>query len=446
MRYPAAFALANRRYRTMFTADNEQIRPLHAGRSSPTSTTRASRRRTSRSLRRPNLKAYVVTAERAARRYQELGVDKPYHVIPQGVSLSSADATSSVASAARAAARRARSSSAGWPRTCSTRERPRRRRAAVQRRPSARALGGDPRAAPAGRLWLVGGASERVPRRVAGRDDIVLFGRLPREQALATAANFDLAVYPRTEDTGIQAAKVGEFIGLGVPTVSYDYEVTENLRETGAGVLVPTLREFVDAVVRLGEDEAARARARGRGAAGRRRARLGRPRAPLRGARSSTAICRAVADSRDRARSAVGAGARASPVLLRRSRSARARAATTSAQAIPNGTSSISVSGSVTRARPPKTSSAAASAGEHAAGGPLARTSPTERAPRATSHGARVGAGRRGPSRACSAPRPRFLRSAASMTESTTFARPRSTSARAISRWRARAIRNCVMR
>ena len=34
--------------------------------------------------------------------------------------------------------------------------------------------------------------------------------------------------------------------------------MTENLRETGAGVLVPTPREFVDAVVRLGEDGAAR--------------------------------------------------------------------------------------------------------------------------------------------------------------------------------------------
>ena len=111
---------------------------------------------------------------------------------------------------------------------------------------------------PNGRLWLVGEASDRVRQRVEGRADIVLFGRLPREQALATAANFDIALYPRTKDMGIQAAKVGEFIGLGIPTVSYDYEVTENLRETGAGLLVPTPREFADAVVHLGEDEAAR--------------------------------------------------------------------------------------------------------------------------------------------------------------------------------------------
>ena len=53
-------------------------------------------------------------------------------------------------------------------------------------------------------------------------------------------------------------------MGLGVPTVSYDYEVTEDLRETGAGVLVATPRAFVDAVVHLVEDAEARRDAGGR--------------------------------------------------------------------------------------------------------------------------------------------------------------------------------------
>ena len=35
-----------------------------------------------------------------------------------------------------------------------------------------------------------------------------------------------------SEDQGIRAAKISEIIGLGVPTVSYDYEVTSDLRET----------------------------------------------------------------------------------------------------------------------------------------------------------------------------------------------------------------------
>ena len=207
-------------------------------------------------MRRPSLAAYVVTAERAGRRFQELGVDKPYHVIPQGVSLGSLRDDLVAKAAAR---RREGEVVVGWM--------------------SAHLLASEDRGGdsslynvehllelweeihgrlPSARLWLVGGASERIGARVAGRDDVLLFGRLPREEALATAAAFDLALYPRTEDKGIQAAKVGEFIGLGVPTVSYDYEVTENLRETGAGVLVPTPREFVDAVVRLGEDAGAR--------------------------------------------------------------------------------------------------------------------------------------------------------------------------------------------
>ena len=255
VRNPAVFALANRRYRTLFTADNEQLAHFRGPAVSDVDDPTFSPREVEL-MRRPSLAAYIVTAERAGRRFQELGVDKPYHVIPQGVSLGSLRDDLVANAAAR---RREGEVVVGWM--------------------SAHLLASEDRGGdsslynvehllelweeihgrlPSARLWLVGGASERIAARLAGRDDVLLFGRLPREEALATAAAFDLALYPRTEDKGIQAAKVGEFIGLGVPTVSYDYEVTENLRETGAGVLVPTPREFVDAVVRLGEDEAAR--------------------------------------------------------------------------------------------------------------------------------------------------------------------------------------------
>ena len=43
-------------------------------------------------LQRPALRAYVVTAESAGRRYQSLGVEKPWVVIPQGVNLTAATA------------------------------------------------------------------------------------------------------------------------------------------------------------------------------------------------------------------------------------------------------------------------------------------------------------------------------------------------------------------
>jgi glycosyltransferase involved in cell wall biosynthesis len=208
-------------------------------------------------LRRSALRAYVVTAESAARRYESLGVDKPWVVIPQGVNL--AAATPEL-----------------------------RREAAARKTPGEPVLGwmaahlltaGDRGATnplynvdhlldlweqihervPAARLWLVGDPSDRLRARLAQRREVVLFGRLPRDRALATASCFDVAPYARTADQGVRAAKVSELIGLGVPTVSYDYEVTANLRETGAGVLVPDARSFVDATVRLLTDDAARA-------------------------------------------------------------------------------------------------------------------------------------------------------------------------------------------
>ena len=91
---------------------------------------------------------------------------------------------------------------------------------------------------------------------------------------------------------GIQAAKVGEFIGLGVPTVSYDYEVTENLRETGAGLLVPTPREFADAVVHLGAGRGGAARARDAPRSGPARISTGTCSPGATRTRSSTATCR----------------------------------------------------------------------------------------------------------------------------------------------------------
>jgi len=252
---PAVLGALSRRYPALFTADNEQIRhfrgPIVADVDDPRFTEREIAL-----LNRPQLSAYVVTAERAARRFEALGVQKPWHVIPQGVSLSSLteDGTAHV---------RAK----------------RKNGEVVVGYMAAHLLSADDRGGdsplynvdhllelwdeiharePRARLWLLGGPSDRVRARCAGRDDIVLFGRLPREHVLDHVANFDLALYPRTADQGIQAAKVAEYMGVGVPTISYDFEVTSVLQETGAGVLVGGPREFVDAVVRLADDTAAR--------------------------------------------------------------------------------------------------------------------------------------------------------------------------------------------
>src|SRR3954463_13218827 len=89
-RHPALLRRASRRYRSLFTADNEQI-PLFDGPVVADVDDPFFRPREVELLSHPSLKAYVVTAERAARRFEELGVEKPWHVVPQGVSLGSID-------------------------------------------------------------------------------------------------------------------------------------------------------------------------------------------------------------------------------------------------------------------------------------------------------------------------------------------------------------------
>lgn len=201
--------------------------------------------------------AYVVTDASAARRYEALGVDRPWHVVPQGVALEALDPARSAAIGAEHAADGA--FVVGYV-------------AAYLLLPGDR--GGDNplydvshllslwdeigRRVPNARLWLVGGASGRVRERVAGRDDILLLGRVPQSNVLVYMSNFDVALYPRAKDQGIRAVKTAEYLGAGVPVVSYDYTVVDDLRAANAALLVDTPRAFAEAVERLAADDGLR--------------------------------------------------------------------------------------------------------------------------------------------------------------------------------------------
>jgi glycosyltransferase involved in cell wall biosynthesis len=95
---------------------------------------------------------------------------------------------------------------------------------------------------------------------VRGRRDVAVTGRVPHAELLRRVATWDVALYPRTVDQGIRASKVAEYLGAGVPIVSYDYVVVADVRETGAGLLVQTPREFIGAVERLLRNPEERAR------------------------------------------------------------------------------------------------------------------------------------------------------------------------------------------
>jgi glycosyltransferase involved in cell wall biosynthesis len=247
------FAAANRRYRYLFSSDIEQIPYFHGPvvvdmddpRFRPIEVDLMSR---------PNVRAYVVTTEQAAQRYQQLGLEKPYHVIPQGVSLDVLEPDRAV----RIAADRKRPGDvvvgyvAAYLRSRDDRQGDNPLYNADHLLELWEAIRDR---APNARLWLIGEPSDRVRRACAGRDDVVLFGRLSSGEALAHVANFDIALYPRRVDHAPFPVKIAEYLGLGVPTVAYHLELSRFLSENGAGLTVETPNAFVDAVCGLALDE-----------------------------------------------------------------------------------------------------------------------------------------------------------------------------------------------
>jgi glycosyltransferase involved in cell wall biosynthesis len=208
-------------------------------------------------LRRSNVVAYTVTDPWAARRLEELGVEHPWHLIPQGVALDLLDLSEAAEFARLRGGRPVVGYIAAFLLLTADRggEKP------VYNVDHLLELWDEIRArVPEALLWLVGDASRRLAERLRGRTDVMLFGRVPRGRLLAVASNFDVALYPRTHDPGIRASKVAEYFGVGAPIVAYDHRVVQDVREAGAGILVSTPREFVDAVERLLTNDGERAR------------------------------------------------------------------------------------------------------------------------------------------------------------------------------------------
>jgi glycosyltransferase involved in cell wall biosynthesis len=240
------------RYRGLLSVDPNQVNyfdgPVVVDRDDPKFTEKEVER-----LNHHNVAAYVVTGEQAARRYEELGVSKPYVVIPQGVDLDavSTDRVEQVRARHRRGGDTVIGYVAAWLVTAGDRD------------------GANPlfnvdhllqelwpairEKVPDARLWLIGQPTPRVEQLCAGRDDVLLLGRLSPAEVLNHVAAFDIALYPRRVAHTIRTVKVAEYMGVGVPTVSYDLEIVQDLEMAQGGLLVASPTEFVDAVATLAE-------------------------------------------------------------------------------------------------------------------------------------------------------------------------------------------------
>lgn len=263
---PPLLGAAARRYRYAFVTDLTQLPrltlPVVADVDDPQF------ERDAELLKRGRVVAYVATDEYTGKRLESLGVEHPWHVIPQGAPLDKLDPA-----AAAAVARTKTGFVAGFV-------------SAFLLLPGDRG-GGNPlydvshllelwdevaTRLPHAQLWLAGRPSARVRERLRDRDDVLLLGALPRGELFAHVANFDVALYPRLPpDDGVRRVKTAEYLAAGVPVVGYDYRSVGDVAEAGAGILVDSARALVDAVETLARDDTRRgelaARARLAGAA-----------------------------------------------------------------------------------------------------------------------------------------------------------------------------------
>jgi glycosyltransferase involved in cell wall biosynthesis len=266
-RYRLIVTSANRRYTSMFTTGTDQI-PWFRGRIVVDLDEPRFDAREVELLNQPNVVAVVLTTEAVKRRLAELGVTTPIHVIPQGVdlrSLSEADVD--------AVTRRHRDPGdlvIGY--ICAFfQARGDRNFAPIYDLDHVLELWDGIRpGVPNAKLWLIGRATRRAQRLLAGRDDVVLFDRIPFGEALPYVANFDIALYPRQAKGGhrgpVLAVKLIEYMGVGAPIVGYDLEITQIVKTAGAGILARDPQDFIAAVEQLAHDETQRQRL---GAAGR---------------------------------------------------------------------------------------------------------------------------------------------------------------------------------
>jgi glycosyltransferase involved in cell wall biosynthesis len=255
--YPSMLRYLSERFEALFTVDYNQIPAWPRSESvvvdiddpifSPTEV---------QLLNLPQVKAVIVTTEKAKMMFEQLGVARSIWVIPQGVSMEQIDLYK---------IQKIRTQFKGdgdvvigyhAPTLTLSSDGPTRARdgqddldflfAALE---TARKV--EPRI----KLWLFGKPSKSVKKYAAeGRADCIkLFGYLPLSDLLNYVSNFDIGVYPRTwsPPPGRFSVKIAQFMACGVPVVSTVVDEAFIVDEAQCGIVCNSQEHFSKGLVEL---------------------------------------------------------------------------------------------------------------------------------------------------------------------------------------------------
>ena len=257
--YPCVLSYLSRRYETLFTVDCSQIPMWPRPRSvvvdvdDPLFSADEIA-----AVNLPQVKAIVVTTEKAKSIFLNMGITRPIHVIPQGVPVGQTEPQK-----VAAIQKQFKSSSdvlVGYhaPALTMSADGSTRRRSDQDDLDFLFAALEDARKVePRIKLWLFGEPSHALKKHVQeGRESWVkLFGYVRFSEMLNYLANVDIGVYPRTWNPPPArfSVKIAQFMACGIPVVSRELDESFIISEAGCGIVCKALEEFSRALVELAQ-------------------------------------------------------------------------------------------------------------------------------------------------------------------------------------------------
>jgi glycosyltransferase involved in cell wall biosynthesis len=255
--YPGVLRYLGERYETLFTVDYNQIPAWPRHKSvivdiddpifSPSEV---------KLLNLPQVKAVIVTTEKAKTIFDQLGVAPSIWVIPQGVLMEQIDPYK--IQEIRRQFKEDRDVVIGYhaPTLTLSSDGPRRARGDQDDLDFLfGALETAREVEPRFRLWLFGRPSESVKKYTAdGRVGwIKLFGYVPLSDLLNYISNVDIGVYPRTwsPPPGRFSVKIAQFMACGVPVVSTGMDEAFIVDEAQCGIVCASQERFSQVLVDL---------------------------------------------------------------------------------------------------------------------------------------------------------------------------------------------------
>ena len=101
---------------------------------------------------------------------------------------------------------------------------------------------------------LIGRLGQNARMAVSQFTNVQCHGLVGVEENARILRATNLGIYPRKFDHKRSVQKITEYIGAGLPVVTFDLVDTSLVKEFGVGISVETSEEFVDAIIGLSEN------------------------------------------------------------------------------------------------------------------------------------------------------------------------------------------------